>query len=371
MLNLLSYDAAQPTNAYAKRTAGRDRAARASAHPIVGPGDSPPAAKASGFEPPLIVIAGPTASGKSGLALYLAERLNGEIINYDSVQVYRGLDIGSGKVSQETRRRIPHHLLDAFEPDEASTAGLFRRMALGALRDLRQRGKLPILAGGTGLYLRALLDGLFEGPERSIRLRERLRRIEARRGRLRLHKMLRRFDPVAASRIHPNDAQKIIRAIEIRLLAGEPASRLYRQGREGLEGFTVVKIGLNPPREELVRRIDRRVERMFASGLIEEAQGVLSGLVPGDSASHALPAAMLALGYRQACAVLQDGMEIAEAIRLTQVATRQYAKRQMTWFRRESDVRWFEGFGDDPAIKSGVMGWLRETIASGTSGPAG
>lgn len=342
---------------HAKANTGRDPAARAAAGPFADPCDSPPAQESGGIQPPLIVIAGPTASGKSSLAIYLAERLNGEIINYDSVQVYRGLDIGSGKVACELRRKIPHHLLDVLDPGEPCTAGRFRRMALDALADLRQRRKLPILAGGTGLYLRALLKGLFEGPERSTWLRARLRRIEARRGRPFLHKMLLRFDADAASRIHANDSQKVIRALEIRLLSGEPASRLYQRGREGLEGFTVMKIGLNPPRQELTQRINLRAERMFACGLLEETRAVLMRL--GLREENPLPTALLALGYRQACAVLRDRIEVDEAVRLTQAATRQYAKRQMTWFRRETEVRWFEGFGEDPAVQQGVMTWLQ------------
>lgn len=352
------HDASRTTDA--KANTGRDPAARAAADPFADPDDSPPAQESGGSQPPLIVIAGPTASGKSSLAIYLAERLNGEIINYDSVQVYRGLDIGSGKVTRELRRKVPHHLLDILDPGEPCTAGRFRRMALDALADLRQRRKLPILAGGTGLYLRALLKGLFEGPERSSRLRARLRRIEARRGRPFLHKMLLRFDADAASRIHANDSQKVIRALEIRLLAGEPASKLYQRGREGLEGFSVMKIGLNPPRQELMRRINLRVERMFASGLVEETRAVLMCL--GLQEENPLPTALLALGYRQACAVLSGRIEVDEAVRLTQAATRQYAKRQMTWFRRETEVRWFEGFGEDPAVQQDVMAWLRERI---------
>lgn len=289
------------------------------------------------------------------------------MVNYDSVQVYRGLDIGSGKVKREQRQGIPHHLLDALDPSELCTAGDFRRMALSALSSIRRRGKLPILAGGTGLYLRALLKGLFEGPQQSVPLRAKLRRIEARRGKIFLHRMLRRLDPEAASRIHANDAQKAIRAIEIRLLAGEPASSLYLRGREGLEGYRALKIGLSPPRSDLVRRIDLRVERMFVDGLLDETRAVLDRLgrqIQGDWPAHP-PAALLALGYRQACRVLLGEIGTAEAVRLTQAATRQYAKRQMTWFRRESDVRWFEGFGDDPAVQISVTAWLNETMRTG------
>lgn len=306
--------------------------------------------------PPLVVILGPTASGKSELAIYLAERLGGEIVSYDSVQVYRGLDVGSGKVAAGIRERIPHHLIDALDPWEPCTAGRFRQMALAALAGIRERGRLPILAGGTGLYLRALLEGLFEGPQRSIELRKRLWRIERRRGRPFLHRMLGRLDTEAAGRIHARDAQKVIRALEIRLLAGEPASRLYERERRGLGGYSIYKAGINPPRRELVRRIDARVEGMFKGGLVDEARGALLQLE--RRGAQALSAPLLAIGYRQAIAALRGEIEIAAAAPLAQAATRQYAKRQMTWFRRESDVRWFEGFGDDPAIQRGVLKWL-------------
>lgn len=357
-------DEARPAHAHPKATDGRDSTACASADSVVDFGYSTPAGETSHSAHPLVVIAGPTASGKSALAIDLAERLHGEVVNYDSVQVYRGLDIGSGKVAPAQRHGIPHHLLDALDPSELCTAGNFRRMALSALSSIRRRGKLPILAGGTGLYLRALLKGLFEGPQRSVPLRAKLRRIEARRGKIFLHRMLRRLDPEAASRIHANDAQKAIRAIEIRFLAGAPASGLYLRGREGLEGYRVVKIGLSPSRPELVRRIDLRVERMFVDGLLDETRAVLARLgwqTPGDWPAHP-PAALLALGYRQACRVLLGEIGTAEAVRLTQAATRQYAKRQMTWFRRESDVRWFEGFGDDPTVQRDVAAWLGETM---------
>lgn len=329
--------------------------------PIADPGASPDARKPRRAEPPLVALVGPTASGKSELALYLAERLNGEIINYDSVQVYRGLDIGSGKVRPAGRRRAAHHLLDVVEPGEVFTAGQYRRMALTILADVRQRGMLPILAGGTGLYLRALLDGLFDGPTRSGDLRARLRRMAGRRGPQALHRVLRRLDSKAAERIHPNDTHKVIRAVEVCLLARQPVSALYARGRERLQGFKVFKAGLNPRRAELCERIDRRVESMFASGLVEETRAAL--------ARHAErlriePGALRALGYRQACAVLEDQLDPASAIRATQAATRQYAKRQMTWFRRESDVTWFEGFGDDPKVQSRVFSWLTQVFAA-------
>ena len=310
----------------------------------------------------LIAIVGPTASGKSALALALAERLRGEIVNYDSVQLYRGFDVGSGKLAPAGRRSIPHHLLDCLEPSQVFTAGDFRREALRVLADLRCRGMLPILVGGTGLYLRALLSGLFEGPERSEAWRERLRAMAERRGCEYLHRLLARLDAKTASRIQPRDTQKLIRALEVCLLTRQPLSTLHARGRKGLEGFQVVMIGLRPPREQLYRRINRRVEDMFAAGLLEEARALLD--LPNAGSIKALSA----LGYRQACAVWQGRMSREEALVSTQAATRQYAKRQLTWLKREADIHWFEGFGDDPQVQRRIMEALSRTPVTAAEG---
>lgn len=327
---------------------------------------------------PLVVILGPTASGKSELGLALAERYRGEVVNCDSVQVYRGFDVGAGKVPPEERRGIPHHLLDLVEPDQLFTAGDYRREATRVLESIRERGRLPVVVGGTGLYLRALLNGLFEGPPRSESLRARLKSVANRR-RLRgnkeggpirpesagqtapadgpapseaLHRLLRRLDPASAARIHPRDAQKVLRAIEVCLLARQPMSRMLERGRAGLTGFAVLKIGLNPDRAQLYERINRRVEGMFAAGLIEETRGLLAG---GDASRLKQ---LEALGYRQAVAALSGEITREEALLETQAATRQYAKRQVTWFRRETEVTWFAGFGDDPGIQRQIFDWL-------------
>jgi tRNA dimethylallyltransferase len=310
---------------------------------------------------PLVAIAGPTASGKSALALYLAGVLGGEIVNYDSVQVYRGLDIGSGKVSREERLRIPHHLLDVLSSDQSMTAGEYRRLARKTLAEIAGRGKVPVLAGGTGLYLRALLRGLFEGPARCDPLRAHLRGIEERRGRGFLHKLLRRLDSEAARRIHPHDVQKLLRALEVCLLSGQSISRLHQQGRDALAGFRIVKIGLNPDRDELRERINRRVESMFASGLIQEARAMLDGR---GASTPTGSGPLSALGYRQACQFLRGEISLAEAVRDTQSATRRYSKRQLTWFRAEPDVNWFHGFGDDPDLQRRVSHWLIRTLAN-------
>lgn len=305
-----------------------------------------------GEDYPLIAILGPTASGKSALALFLAERLGGEIINYDSIQVFRGFNVGSGKLAQGERRGIPHHLLDFVEPEQVFTAGDYRQAALSVLSALKQRNRVPILVGGTGLYLRALLLGLFEGPARSEALRARLRDLKDRRGREVLHRLLKRLDSPTADRIHPSDTQKIIRAVEVCVLSHQPMSRALAQGREELRGYGIFKIGLNADRALLKERINRRVEWMFSNGLLEETRSVL------ERPDFAELKPLGALGYRQACCVLRGELTIEEALRSAQSATRQYAKRQMTWFRQEHDVNWFRGFGDAGATQNRVLDWL-------------
>jgi tRNA dimethylallyltransferase len=308
-------------------------------------------------EYPLVVILGPTASGKSGLAIRLALAFGGEVINFDSVQVYRGFDVGSGKLGPAERQGIRHHLLDVAEPESTFTAGDYRREALKALEDVRSRGALPILAGGTGLYLRALLAGLFEGPKRSEALRRRLGAMAERRGRDFLHRMLARKDPETSARVHPRDTQKIVRALEVCLVERRPFSELLGRGREALQGFRTCKIGLAPPREALARRINARTEGMFAGGITEEVRRALA------RGQAALIPPLEALGYRQARAFVQDRVTCAEAIREAQSQTRQYAKRQMTWFRREPGVHWFRGFGDDPAVERQVFEWLAQALS--------
>jgi len=302
---------------------------------------------------PLVVILGPTASGKSALALSLAERFGGEVVACDSTQVYRGFDIGTAKPSPAERHGIPHHLIDIVEPSAVFTAGEYRRQALIVLADLRVRGRLPILTAGTGLYLRALLEGLADAPERSEALRSRLQESAARRGGPEyLHRMLRRLDPVAAARISRNDGQKLIRALEICLLAGRPVTDLYRAGRAPLEGYTILKLGLNPSRAELYERIGRRVQQMLDRGWLDE----VAALVRNGTPLSAKPFEFL--GYRELRDHFAQGVssppspEVIEAIAQD---TRRYAKRQFTWFRKEPGVLWLAGFGDDEnVIKAAV-----------------
>jgi tRNA dimethylallyltransferase len=306
---------------------------------------------------PLVAIVGPTASGKSALGIRLAERLRGEILACDSTQVYRGFDVGTAKVSPEDRAGIPHHLMDLVEPDELFHAGEYRRRATAVLGDLARRGRLPILTVGTGLYLRALLEGLCEAPERSEELRERLRRRAELAGTIHLHRLLERLDPAAAQCIGPRDAPKLIRALEVRLLTGKPLSALQRAGQQGLEGYRPIKIGLLPPRHALYERIHGRVDAMLAAGWLDEVRHLLARGVAPDAKPFQF------IGYGELRDVLAGKIGLEEAVQQIQQATRRYAKRQITWFRRETGVYWLEGFGDDPAIVTAALRAVEDAIA--------
>jgi tRNA dimethylallyltransferase len=304
--------------------------------------------KLAGSQPLLVVILGPTASGKTALSLALAEKFAGEIVNCDSVAMYREFDIGTAKPSAEERARATHHLFDCVEPTQFMTAGEYARQARRELADVRLRGHLPIVVGGTGLYLRALLEGLFPGPQRSEGLRERLRESAARRGSDHLHGILRRLDRVAAERIHANDTPKLIRAIEVCLASRKQMSELWqRAGRDPLQGFRIVRIGLDPDRAALYERINQRARRMFEGGLIEETKSLLEKY--GTSAQP-----LASLGYKQAREFLRGELTREQALQAAQQAHRNYAKRQMTWFRREPEVEWLHGFGDDAGIQHGA-----------------
>jgi tRNA dimethylallyltransferase len=291
-------------------------------------------------EPLVVILLGPTGSGKTALSLELAERFGGEIVSCDSVAVYRGMELGTAKPTKEDRARVPHHLIDVAAPDEPFTAGEYSRRARAALREIAARGRLPIVTGGTGLYLRALTDGLFAGPARREDLRARLRRSAERNGTAWLHRLLRKLDAATAERIHANDTAKIVRAIEVCVAARSPLSTLLQnQGENPLMGFRLLRIGLNPPREQLYDRLNQRCSAMFAAGLVEETRRLLAKYGPVK--------ALDSLGYRQARGVLDGTISMEDAIKAAQQGHRNYAKRQMTWFRREPDVRWIESFGDE------------------------
>lgn len=294
---------------------------------------------------PIITIVGPTASGKSDLALSIAEAFNGEIVNYDSVQVFRYMDIGSAKPTIEERRRVPHHMIDIREPIDVFTAGDYQREARAILDDLRLRGKIPVLVGGTGLYLRALTEGLFAGPTRSVHLRARLEVLAARHGREYLHRLLQKLDRAASERIMARDMPKIIRALEVRLETGKPLSEhLANEPRQPLSGFDIHTIGLNPSRSESVLRIDERVRRMFEAGFVEEVRSLLDRGVPPTAKP------MGAIGYRHILEKLESVDSWDDTIGMIQRDTRRYAKRQMTWFRKLPGTTWFDGFGNNPDI---------------------
>ena len=316
----------------------------------------------------MVVVLGPTASGKTALALAIARRFGGEIVNCDSVAMYREFDIGTAKPSAAERAEIPHHLLDCVDPRADVSAGEYARQArliLGEiilrenlLHESGQRRRLPIVSGGTGLYLRALLDGLFPGPQRSEELRDRLRGRAEKNGPEHLHRILRRLDSSAASRIHANDVPKVIRAIEV-CLASRSTSRLtmtelWQQGRESLQGFRILRLGLNPEREVLYARINQRAAKMFNEGLIAETEKLLA-----KYGAQARPFA--SLGYKQAVQFLRGELDRESALAAAQQAHRNYAKRQITWFRREPDVHWLAGLGDDSAIQAeGIAAVERE-----------
>ncbi len=307
-------------------------------------------------EPLLVVILGPTASGKTALSFALAESFHGEIVNCDSVTVYRELDIGTAKPSATERTRVPHHLFDCIEPTSYITAGEYARQARKIIAEITNRGHLPIVVGGTGLYLRALLEGLFPGPQRLEELRERLRERTANRSSQYLHRILARLDPAAAASIHANDTPKLIRAIEVCLASRQKMTDLWQQGREPLRGFRIMRIGLNPDRAQLYTRINARAVQMFDLGLVEETKDLVRKY--GDSIRP-----LSSLGYKQAAQLLRHQVTRDQAIAAAQQAHRNYAKRQMTWFRREPDMSWLQGFGDDTRIQRAAIDEVRSAGA--------
>jgi len=297
---------------------------------------------------PLPVVVGPTGSGKSDLAIYIASALGGEIVNCDSLQVYRGFDIGTAKVPVSERQGVPHHLIDVIDPGELFTAGDYARLAEAVLREIAGRGRIPVVAGGTGFYLRALLHGLFPGPSRDEAIRTRLeRREEPRSGSL--HRILKRLDPAAAARIHPHDKNKTMRALEVRLIEGRPLSALFERGRAPLAGFRPIQLGLDPPREVLYERLNARASAIFARGLVDEVRHLLAAGVSRVAKPFE------SLGYKQALQVAEGSLTLEQALESTQIETRRYAKRQITWFRKEPGVHWLGGLGDDPRVQAEAL----------------
>jgi tRNA dimethylallyltransferase len=311
---------------------------------------------------PLIVVVGPTASGKSALAVALARALQAEIIACDSTQLYRGVNVGTAKPTVEERQGVVHHLIDVLDASEAATAGGYRDLALAVLEDMRKRRKLPTLAVGTGLYMRALLDGLADLPLRSEELRERLRASSRKRDGIYLHRMLQRMDAEAAARIAPTDEQKVIRAIEVCILTRKPISEVHRAGRKPLEGWRPVKVGLMPSREMLYERIDARTKAMMENGWLAEVRGLLDAGIAENAKIFDF------IGYREMLAAVRGELTMEKARAAIQVATRHYAKRQMTWFRRDKSIRWFAGPGDDAGVQREISEWVSKEIAVGSRG---
>ena len=293
---------------------------------------------------PLIVLAGPTASGKTAIALALASQFGGEIVSCDSVAVYRGMEIGTAKPTLDERALVPHHLIDIADPDQPCTAGDYSRLAREAIRGISERGHLAIVAGGTGLYLRALLDGLFPAPQRHQPLRDKLRARAEQKSPAHLHRILTRLDPAAAVRIHANDTPKVIRAIEVTLAARAPITREWERGRDGLTGYRILRLGLNPPRAALYDRINRRAAEMFDRGLVEETTQLVERY--GFECR-----ALTSLGYAQAVQVLRGELTRDQAVAATAQGHRNYAKRQLTWFRKDPAILWLAGFGSDDEIQ--------------------
>jgi len=307
-------------------------------------------------ESPLIAIVGPTASGKSALAVWLARELGGEVVACDSTQLYRGFDVGTAKPTAEERQGVAHHLIDVLDPREASTAGDYRERAVSVLEDLRARKRLPIFTVGTGLYLRALLEGLANVPLRSEELRERLWASVAAHPPGHLHRILKRMDPVSAEKIAPGDEQKLIRAVEVCLLAKKPLSEVHSEGRNPLRGWRAIKIGLSPERESLYLRIQGRTKAMLAAGWMEEVRKLVASGLPENAKPFDF------IGYRELRAVLNGEMKLEAAQATIQQATRRYAKRQLTWFRRDAQIHWLSGFGQDPATQQGSLAWVRSQL---------
>ncbi|MDQ3648831.1 MAG: tRNA (adenosine(37)-N6)-dimethylallyltransferase MiaA [Acidobacteriota bacterium] len=308
---------------------------------------------------PVIALVGPTASGKSALGIELALRFNGEIINCDSVQVYREIEIATAKIPFDERRGVPHHLLDFVPPDVNYTAGQWAHAAEQVITDIEARGRVALIVGGTGFYLRALRQPFFPSPPTDEALRRRLTIIRERHGAEHLHKLLRRLDANSAARLHARDWSRVQRALEVRLQTGRPLSAQQpARAAASPSAARVHTVALAPPRPELYARINQRAEDHFRAGLVEEVQQLLANGLPATSN------ALGAHGYRRVVEYLNGVRDLSSAIEQTKLDVRHYAKRQLTWFRREPNVHWFEGFGDDAQVQQRVIAHVAEVIRS-------
>jgi tRNA dimethylallyltransferase len=307
-------------------------------------------------EPVVVAVLGPTATGKSALALAMAARFDGEIINCDSTAVYRGFDIGTDKLSDADRRGIPHHLIDVADPTEVYTAAQFARDAASVIREIHDRGRLPILVGGTGFYYRALTRGLFPGPGGDDLLRSRLDAIANRRETAFLHRMLQRIDPPSAFRILPGDRKRLIRALEVFFLTGRPLTAHFADTVSPIAGMRVVAIALRIEPALTAERVARRVDQQFARGLLDEMRGLLASGLPETARPFG------GLVYRQALEHLHGVRDEAATRELIARENRRYARRQLIWFRKEPDLEWFEGPGESPATIAAVERLLEERL---------
>jgi tRNA dimethylallyltransferase len=301
------------------------------------------------MKPAVVAILGPTATGKSALALAMAERHHGEIINCDSTAVYRGFDIGTDKIAPADRRGIAHHLVDIVDPTEEYTAAQYARDAAAAVRDVHARGRLPILAGGTGFYYRALTRGLFPGPGRDAALRQRLESIAGRRGVPFLHRMLLRFDPPSAARIQPRDLKRLVRALEVFFLTGRPLTTHFAATVSPLPDVEMVAVALRLPAAQISERVTRRVDEQFARGLLDEIRTLLARGIPESARPFG------GLVYRQALEHLHGVRDEAATRALIAQENRRYARRQLIWFRKEPNLSWFDGPGESAGAIAAVQ----------------
>jgi len=305
----------------------------------------------------IYAIAGPTVSGKTALAVELALRVGGEVVNFDSVQIYRGIEIATAKPTEEEKRGVPHHLIDYVDPRVNYTAAGWASDALRTIEEIESRDKTPILVGGTGFYLRTLRQPLFESPKTDEQLRERLRKIKNERGAEHLHQMLRRVDRDAAERLQPRDYPRVMRALEVYFQTGERISTQQPNRAEPSELAGRIKLFvLNPPRDELYEKINVRTDQHFEAGLVEEVKRLIADGVPQSSN------ALGAHAYRRVCEYLRGERTLESAIEKSKQDVRNYAKRQLTWFRKEPDAIWFDGFGDDAQTRHRIFGVISSKI---------
>lgn len=304
----------------------------------------------------VVAVVGPTATGKTALGVALAEAIDGEIVSCDSTAVYRGIDIGTDKPTPQEQRGIPHHLIDVVNPTETYSAARYAIDAATAVRDIRARGRWPILVGGTGFYYRALVRGLFPGPPRHDELRGRLARVAERRGVESLHRWLGRVDPESALRIQPRDQMRLIRALEVYLLTGQPLTAHFAATQSALPGFQVLTLGVVDPRPDLERRVAARVDAQFGRGVVAEVERLIASGVP--ESAHAFSG----LVYRQLIEMRQGVRDEAATRALIVRENLQYARRQLMWFRKEPDVRWLPGPGTDPAVQAAALDQVRAFI---------